>query len=171
MVTLCNKHQLIACLQEISQMVAFLFCCFQDVCKTGFGATFSHVCLLVCRMWPTRWPWPWTRPGTRTRACWQGASPTRSPPPPPGTASSSLTSCSANRERWAPVFRAPTPSRKAANLETDLKILELQHLFAIDSLSTKRYLQRKLKPNVTSKSEPMTDRGVANSPLLIGFHN
>ena len=40
-----------------------------------------------------------------------------------------------------------------------------------DRLSTKCNLQRKLKPNVTWMDQPMTDRGVANSPLLIGFHN
>ena len=34
---------------------------------------------------------------------------------------------------------------------------------ALDSLSTKRKLQRKLKPNVTQISQPMTDGGVANS--------
>ena len=39
------------------------------------------------------------------------------------------------------------------------------------SLSTKHKLQRKLKPNVTQISQPMTDEGVANSPLMIGFHN
>ena len=37
-----------------------------------------------------------------------------------------------------------------------------------DSFSTKRNLQRKLKPSLTW---PMTDRGTANSALLIGFHN
>ncbi len=47
--------------------------------------------------------------------------------------------------------------------------LPSHHVKAIDSFSTKRYLQRKLKPNVTS--EPMTDGGMANSLLLIGFHN
>ena len=44
-------------------------------------------------------------------------------------------------------------------------------LQAMDSLSTKCKLQRKLKPNVTQISQPMTDGGVANSTLLIGFHN
>ncbi len=41
----------------------------------------------------------------------------------------------------------------------------------MDSLSIKRKLQRKLKPNVTQISQPMTDGGVANFALLIGFHN
>ena len=41
----------------------------------------------------------------------------------------------------------------------------------LDSLSTKRKLQRKLKPNVTEILWPMTDEGVANSAHLIGFHN
>ena len=39
----------------------------------------------------------------------------------------------------------------------------------IDSLSTKRYLQRKLKPYVNYINQPMTDGGVTSSPLLIGF--
>ncbi len=42
---------------------------------------------------------------------------------------------------------------------------------AIDSLSTKRYLQRKLNPNETKISQPMAEESVANSPLLIGFYN
>ena len=52
-------------------------------------------------------------------------------------------------------------------------ILYILYHSQIDSFSTKRYLQRKLKPNQTKKFEPMTGRGrgVANSPLLIGFHN
>ncbi len=37
------------------------------------------------------------------------------------------------------------------------------------SLSTN--LQCKLNPNVTQIYQPMTDQGVANSALLIGFHN
>ena len=41
---------------------------------------------------------------------------------------------------------------------------------SLDSLSTKCNLQRKLKPNATQISQPMTDGVVANSPLLIGFH-
>ena len=41
----------------------------------------------------------------------------------------------------------------------------------IDSLNTKDNLQRKLKPNLNLTKQPMTDRGVANSLLLIGFHN
>ncbi len=41
----------------------------------------------------------------------------------------------------------------------------------LDSLSTKRNLQRKLNPNVTQISQPMTVGGVANSPLFIGFQN
>ncbi len=41
----------------------------------------------------------------------------------------------------------------------------------LDSLSTKRNLQRKFNPNVTQISQPMTDGGVANSPLFIGFQN
>ena len=36
----------------------------------------------------------------------------------------------------------------------------------LDSFSTKRYLQRKLKPHLTEKSEPITDEDVANSPLF-----
>ena len=40
-----------------------------------------------------------------------------------------------------------------------------------DSFSTKHNLQRKLNPNVTQIYQPMTDQGVANSALLIGFHN
>ncbi len=42
---------------------------------------------------------------------------------------------------------------------------------SIDSLNTKRNLQRKLNPDITQISQPMTDGGVVNSPLLIGFHN
>ena len=46
-----------------------------------------------------------------------------------------------------------------------------REIYKIDSLSTKRKLQRKLKPNVTQISQPMTVGGVANSPLFIGFQN
>ncbi len=50
-------------------------------------------------------------------------------------------------------------------------VLAQEQESARDSLSTKRDLQRKLKPNVTQISQPMTDGGVANSPLFIGFQN
>ena len=44
-------------------------------------------------------------------------------------------------------------------------------LVILDSLSTKRYLQHKLKPKLTMINQPLTDRGVANSTFLIGFRN
>ena len=41
----------------------------------------------------------------------------------------------------------------------------------LDSLSTKRKLQHKLKQNVTQISQPMTDGGVGNSVHWISVHN
>ncbi len=42
-------------------------------------------------------------------------------------------------------------------------LVQAREQFFPDSLSTKRNLQHKLKPNVTCIKQPVTDRGVANS--------
>ncbi len=57
--------------------------------------------------------------------------------------------------------RAPRPHQ----------VIKSYHHVTIDSLSTKRKLQRKLKQNVTWIPQPMTDGGVANSAHWIGVHN
>ncbi len=69
-------------------------------------------------------------------------------------------------------WEVPVPEPVWSNVTPDSVIThENMHAQTIDSFNTKRNLQRKLKPNMTQINQPMTDGGVANSALLIGFHN